>query len=537
MKKLGICAAAVAAALSTNVSAVNLATDGVGEVAIAPYYTTRDGWSTLINLTNTRAVPVVVKVRIHEGLNSRDVLDFNVALSANDVFTALMKEADDGSGAVIDIVDEDTCTVPNNIKIVKASALGYSGDDDKGFSNLDGGPTDIDRMREGYIEFIVMGATEGDDEFGFPVGFAIENHDCAAVEQAFRKVNILDTAREFGEPINALKFNFRLINPSKAMEAGALATTWANFFNPAGAEDGAVLPGANNACTINRGAERDGAEWDPTGADAPASCLNLITAQEPFDFLEPSLNDAFPPVGNFYDDASNALVSVTGPAVVNAAVLPQNRGVDALSATIQRATVINEWSLNATTGSDTSWIVTFPTKGFYVDKGLGRQFAIITGDRDEADLGAVPYPPFAEAFIGGQSCNEVTFTAFDRAENSAIQTGGTIVSPAPTAPVDELCREANVVTFSANGGDSAGVLATANPVTVDLSQLVNNFDADAGWMELNLAAEGSAQNPATLGGWNGLPAIGFMIKHRDLGDPTLNFASSIEHGYTRVSNP
>ena len=34
----------------------------IGEVAIAPYYTTRDGWMTLINLTNTRPVPIVVKV-------------------------------------------------------------------------------------------------------------------------------------------------------------------------------------------------------------------------------------------------------------------------------------------------------------------------------------------------------------------------------------------------------------------------------------------------------------------------------------------
>ena len=86
--------------LSVNAHAVNLATDGVGEVAIAPYYTVRDGWSTLINLTNTQNVPVIVQVRFHEALNSRDVLDFRVALSAFDVFTGVVREAEDGSGPV-----------------------------------------------------------------------------------------------------------------------------------------------------------------------------------------------------------------------------------------------------------------------------------------------------------------------------------------------------------------------------------------------------------------------------------------------------
>jgi len=46
---------------------------------------------TLINLTNTRPYPIVVKVRIHEGHNTRDVLDFNVALSSNDMWTAALK--------------------------------------------------------------------------------------------------------------------------------------------------------------------------------------------------------------------------------------------------------------------------------------------------------------------------------------------------------------------------------------------------------------------------------------------------------------
>ena len=38
-----------------SVQAVNLATDGLGQVLIFPYYTTRAGWNTLFNITNTSA--------------------------------------------------------------------------------------------------------------------------------------------------------------------------------------------------------------------------------------------------------------------------------------------------------------------------------------------------------------------------------------------------------------------------------------------------------------------------------------------------
>jgi hypothetical protein len=76
---LALASALTVAAFVPTTQAVDLSIDGLGEVAIAPYYTTRGGWQTLVNLTNVKNVPVVVKVRLHEFRNSRDVLDFNVA--------------------------------------------------------------------------------------------------------------------------------------------------------------------------------------------------------------------------------------------------------------------------------------------------------------------------------------------------------------------------------------------------------------------------------------------------------------------------
>ena len=607
---LALTAAIGAVALSGQATAVNLSTDGIGDVAIAPYYSVNDGWLTLINLTNTSNKPLVVKVRVHEGKNSRDVYDFDVALSGRDVYSAVLKR--NAAGApVISSTDTDTCTIPQNIANAPLSALGYSGNDDNGNNNDDalqtaGSVAHTVRLGEGYIEFIVMGYTnvdgaDVDAAFAFnnspgsasaTVGYNIENHNCAEVESAFTTARMTtasangpSTQSQFGEPLNALKFNFRLLNPSRGIEVGNAATTWANFFNSATNAGGLIsadpanligtlqgTPLGNDTCTIGRGNERNGAvDWDPSDdftAATVLSCDNLMTSQEPYDFLEPSLNDAYPAVPNVWDDATNApaafsgaLVGVTdatrlSPIATSEPAATGGRGVDAISATIQRTAVINEWSLNSALGSKTDWVITMPTKSFYVDAGPARQFARVKGDRDEAyvtgDLNYVPaaqtpgqvgyvapiaYPPFANVFGVNGSCNQVSFDAFDRAENQEVGTSGVIASPAPASATTDLCWEANVLTF--NGAPS--LLGSNNVTDVPLTKLVGN-GAQAGWLRLDLTTESSAQAATAadanglvggLLGSDGLPVIGMMVKQRTFGDVTKNYGSSLDHGYER----
>ncbi len=607
-------AALTGAALAPQAEAVNLATDGIGEVAIAPYYTTRDGWQSLINVTNTQDRPVVVKIRFHEGRNSRDVFDINVALSGFDVFTGVIKQGESGPVfEVTDLKDDgslDTCVIPHQktFNLSPGGQLAFSGTDDRGNSNADGGPVDTDRLSEGYVEFIVLGNTQASSG----IGSDIENHICTgtggtspggSVQNAFATTdsdsdgdpNILETAQQFGEPINALKYNYRLLNPDRGVEVAGHAVTWANFYNPAGGPDDQTV--ADAGCTITRGEERDaasptpgsGTDWDPNDG-LGLSCPNLITAQVPFDFLEPTLNDAYPAVANWWDDSANVATTVT-PGTTDAyrvvfsdendgdALLSSHpRGVDALSLTIQRAAVINEWSSNSNLGVATNWVVTFPTKGFYVDQGDGRQFAVIDGDRDETvycDIGndgncddgdsggvggdgiadsqvQVPYPPFAKAFAqtivnapsSAKSCSKVQFDRFDRQENSISITGDVIPSPAPVLPTAELCFETNVLTFN---GQS--VLGSQYATDVDTTPLL---PSQAGWLWLDLTTDDAANAAATvqlidnngatltvdggLEGYSGLPVIGFLVKQRTFGDVTKNFGSAIDHAYQRVKN-
>lgn len=684
LRSTGVLAAAAAAMLSQNASAVNLANEGIGEVAIAPFYTTREGWQSTINLINTQDRPVAVKVRFHEALNSRDVLDFTVLLSAFDVFTGVVKEG--ANGPVFENADQAnaagnyTCTVPatrsngtasgdmrGNSFPVPLSRGGFSGDDSEGDSNLDNGPDNVDRLREGYIEFIVMGYADteyGIDTSGAPIvaspitsagyaalptaqkrnyiGRAMEDHDCSTLQGAFVPATIQNTARQFGESINALKFNFTLLNPSRGTETGYSATTWANFYNPGngsgvvtpvGLLDDLVIPEDNFNCDIDRGEERrtartgsfavtgtnwcpDGTSDDLCGTGGPAidaatlnpaknlpvvtivngvnaaasgvtdSCRNLITAQFPDDFLEPTLNDAFPQFATFIEDQSGFPVAITPDGTVYSnglGTVEDIRGVDAVSLTIQRATVINDWSTNPALGVSTDWIVTQPTKAFYVDQGTGAQFQIIVdydapaadadGDlalgpndpingikgRAEAFLpatgpntaatygttGLAPYPPYQARFTGtapnATACNLIGFRVYDRAEQSGVSApDDPVFSPSvPEADVErQLCYEANVISFN----DSEGTLQTAlgtglNRVVVDTNNILAN-PSDFGWALLSLDEFGAGDNGAAMpiGGdvLRGLPVIGFNIRTRNFPDrPDLSFSSSADHAYLR----
>ncbi|HEX3630385.1 MAG TPA: hypothetical protein VHW91_07940, partial [Candidatus Dormibacteraeota bacterium] len=134
--------------------AVNLNPDGLGQVLIYPYYTTRadaggNAYSSLLSVVNTTSSAKAVKVRFLEGKNSREVLDFNLFLSKHDVWTAAILPSSTG-GALVGTLDK-SCTLPTipsgGQNFVN---FAYTG------SNSDKGGTSLDRTKEGYVEIIEM---------------------------------------------------------------------------------------------------------------------------------------------------------------------------------------------------------------------------------------------------------------------------------------------------------------------------------------------------------------------------------------------
>src|SRR5207237_837762 len=84
---------------------------------------------------------------------------------------------------------------------------------------------------------------------------------------------------------------------------------------------------------------------------------------------------------------SNWTVGATSPA-------------DPVSAVLMQAQVLNEFVLDTVTKSGTDWVVTFPTKRFYVAAGSG-----------------AAQRPFQNNFGASGACDDVGANLFDREEN------------------------------------------------------------------------------------------------------------------------
>src|SRR5262249_16644110 len=105
---------ALAASLGS-AHAVNLSTNGMGQVLLYPYYTVNAGQQTLLTIANSTDVGKAVRVRFLEGYNGRSVLEFNLFLASNDTWTANVFKLSDagvaGSGAGI-FTHDNSCIAP-----------------------------------------------------------------------------------------------------------------------------------------------------------------------------------------------------------------------------------------------------------------------------------------------------------------------------------------------------------------------------------------------------------------------------------------
>lgn len=302
MTKSKLCKAiAMATALSgmgigmyaTTANAVNIPANGLGEVLIFPYYTTRADWRTQIHLVNTDEQNIVaVKLRVYEGYNSRDVMDLTVIMSPGDEFAGVITQKN-GIPYFVRAPGDTTCTSPYRDDTGAVYKEFPFNSDAYNAPWADGGPTDDERLREGYVVAFVMGAADKDAATtGADLKGAIHDPntsnnsdaECDKVNSLFTTANILKTAQQFAEPVNALKGNYTLLNLPAGTAAGGNAVALANFVTIVGGNDIPAGTAPRPACTtlITDGVNT---AWNPNAF--AAHCPNLITAQAPFDFLEP----------------------------------------------------------------------------------------------------------------------------------------------------------------------------------------------------------------------------------------------------------
>jgi len=549
------------AAQAQQAPAVNLNPDGLGEVLLYPYYTTNDGNTTLITVVNTTGDAKAVKVRFLEGYNSREVLDFNLYMSEYDVWVAALAD-DDGTPTLL--IPDTSCTVPYLYGDFdgKQALLDYAYTG----KNTDGGPTDIARASEGYLEMIEMGTMLGND------GRAkkeLSSSDPGRMDSATAATHVVkedDDGNEYVEPADC-----SILVDNWTAYAGNVSKPdpWSGWwYEDALTNCGNPIVVGENGCGENDGLGSAGPEVASLGANTGglfggAAIINVARgtmysydakAVQGFDVsgdgnhfypgtIHPSLNDG---------DVDQAIV-FTGQGQTATLDYSDSRTVDAVSAVFMHDTLANTFVIEEDINAGTEWVMTLPTKSWYVDTALtGESFTwwepnpADPGCLDWEDEGdnnpfrAAPngdyvggsgpngdwapgddYPagylncdpvkagaeyaldPFTEAF-DGSSCDEVIFEPWDREESPTVLGGvivPPIVSPAPPAPPGskavpfELCYEVNVLRF----GD-VSVFGTDS----DLLYTVEGTP-DSGWAQITFLGEDAV-------GLVGLPVTGFSAE-------------------------
>ncbi|MFO7640902.1 MAG: hypothetical protein R6X17_06455 [Candidatus Competibacteraceae bacterium] len=573
-----------AALLSSPVQAVNLAEDGLGDLLIFPYYTSRGGWDTQLNITNTSSVAAVAfKIRMREALNSRDVLDFIVILSPNDVWTATITAAPTGGARLV--TRDKSCTVPE-LPLLNAEGLRGQNFFNAGYTGVsaDTGPTGIDRTTEGYIEVIQMGHTFGTylyesvltttpPSLGAVIAptdaaavipstatniFALTKHNNVGDNQArptcgsalraalnpaspapgnlYNPPLNIDVLRQFGEPINVLKGNYSLVNAAGGVAAAGTAVTLANFFNLT-TVDG---PGGPASATVPGSTPVPGAT--PPGGPANQLLAGRASLLFAAGGLLPNLDQVYPPVGFIRPDTPGQ--GVSGLQIGAGFTRP----MDAVSFVLTRSAAVNQWSVNPGFGARTAWVVTFPTKKFYTDQavnandpnaslapfinGQNTGYGAAVGEQLTAGI-----PPFANLVRADSdagkvfgACNEVGFKLWDREEFTDTTPAG--FSPPTAGTSTSLCYETNVISFgqfNLLSSKPANAQGTGGPL-VNVSSA--NLPANTGWLRLVLDQDPAASS-STVSPLRGLPTVGFAITRRAVGAIDSNFATLWDHAYER----
>lgn len=467
-------------------SAVNLNPDGLGQVLIYPYYTVNENTNsqnnlqTLFSVVNTTDQGKAVKVRFVEGYNSREVRDFHVYLSPFDVWTAnLFKLPLDPQANLI--TADNSCTVPQIKGAPASSAIGklpdgrsylrftnarYSG----GFA--DGGPTGLERTREGHFEIIEMGTVTNESEGSLDAITHVAGvpADCSQVVAAW-----------VGVPAG-----YWIQDPNTDIDP------------PSGGLFGSAL-------LIDL--------LDGTSASYSADAIDaFITGDQNLHNVPGEVNPSLSSVGGIdpqvtaYVFDNGSLIQATYGAAVSA-----GRNVDAVSALFMHDNLFNEYVLDGIAAANTDWVVTFPTKRYYVDPII---------------VGGTAIQPFTNVF-DGVSDVQVGLFPFDREEGAPGScTGSDADNPncgVCFSPCDDdtfnppvLSYETQIISFQSaadfDADPTSPLLGSALAANVDVRA---DFLSE-GWMRLalNPTTELHALSASTEGEvFFGLPATGFAVQN------------------------
>jgi hypothetical protein len=441
-KKKSLCAALAgigALGAAGAAQAVNLNPDGLGQVLIYPYYTVRaDASGNVYNslLSVVNSTASVKAVKVR----------FLEGKNSREVldFNLFLSPKDVWTAGIVPmgagggiITADKSCTIP---------AIPAAG---KAFVNFayqsDGAGSGLDRTTEGYVEIIEM-ASYFDDS-----------------------TTAANVTHVGGVP------------PGCAKETDAIASSEAL---PPGLLDNDGRSGIFGGITlinVNAGADYT--------ADAVAldnfSDVSLYTNAGS---VQPDLTQASP---------ATSVVFANGFVYTS---FWSSSTADPVSAVLMHDHIMNEFVLDTGTNSGTDWVVTMPTKRFYVQNGTGTPPRLFQRNFNKTD----------------GACDDVDLAIYDREENTTSTPLD--FSPPPPTLSNAICWEANVITFN-----NSNVLGSANSANIPT-------DFENGWLDVGFfpgSVSGAVhtlpnddtivtdifanftENAAT---YVGLPVVGFAVQ-------------------------
>ena len=510
---IGLVAGVHAQATSTAI-AVN--PDGLGEALIYPFYTVQNGNATLLSVVNTTNQGKVVKIRFRDYANSEDVRDFNIYLSAQDVWTAALLPVAAGgvtgtggftgaaAGGAMVVTQDNSCTAPNKTAWQNVSAdfggtptfaVPFSKSDYENHDNSTRGSSSaqtVERTTRGYFEVIEQATIPTTTTMYAKIDHRVPGQggkpDCAGLHALSPTVNATYSYSAHG-----------LTVPSGGLFGSA---AWLNLGN-----------GASTAIS--------------------ATAMNGFTRAPQVYFA----GDEKP---NFTDHLSTRTVVTTADRVVIAdfagsptagAAIAANAW--AASAPLFATNLYGEYFYSTDLAGATDWVVTMPGKRHYVTFPGSGSFPATDA---YAPTSTTTIAPFANSSYwrtasgAGQYTSPVALAAvaYDR-EEATFTAVGCVFSPCDRTIEDtsSLPHESNVIAFGPAGADAtkpSGAMSSDKSLWL-LGQLQTPV-VGGGWLDLSfsgtrpvvgtivggvLLRTGTPLVAGNLTTFNGLPVIGFQV--------------------------
>jgi hypothetical protein len=424
-------------------SAASIPTNGLGDLAIIPYYTVQESWGTGVHIINTSPKTQVVKLRLRRASDSLDALDLNLIMSPEDEWTGFLNDTD---GTIRLTTQDTTCTapLPTNGGFTMPAIYREGAD-------------------EGYWEVISMGATATET---MALAVNARHKDGVPLNCAYVEENFLDGLFPSGDPGS--------VTPSTlGMTSGSTSQGKIDGLNVTLIEETEYVDGGN-VLKVSWFI-RDASTGIEFGDDAEHVAdfeteKAMMTNQEfgvfsgnlrGFDF--PDLNGDSPAFGG----------NINGAGLGKYLGLRDTFGVGA---------VINDWSDNPELSVGTDWVITIPGQYTMLD------LPIYLSSLQSADVDCLP-----GALGSVEACDmrdipvTASFLIWDREEDLLTVEGdrGVVVSPSipGTIPTTQLKYEVNVIHWA----PSRQVLESAYDIDVDTSLL----DAVSGWANLQVTSKSS----------------------------------------------